>query len=114
MITPDELKIRYPVFDDVENFRIQAVIDDVALELDEATWGKYFKRACTLYTAHTLTIEDVLNDGESTGASRRLSSESFGDSSESYENSDEQLSETVYGREYLRLSRRVLPHAATV
>ena len=113
-VTPGQLKIRYPVFDSLEDSTIQMVIDDVELELDETTWGRYFDRACTLLVAHMLAVEDHKNEGEATETSRRLSSESFGDSSESYANPENQLEETVFGREYLRLARRVLPHGVTV
>ena len=113
-ITPGQLKIRYPVFDDLENSTIQMVIDDVGLEISETVWGAYYNRACMLYTSHLLSVEDHKNEGEATETPRRLSSESFGDSSESYANPKNQLEETVFGREYLRLARRVLPHGVTV
>lgn len=114
MLTPEDLKIRYPVFAPLEDQVIQEVINEVAQEISESSWGKHFDRACRLLVAHTLVLEDALEDGESTASPRRLSSRSLGDAAESYANPTNQLQETVYGRSYLRLSRRVLPHAVTV
>ena len=114
-ITPQALKTRYPVFANIPDARIASVIEEAEMEVDARVWPvPYLDRGQGLYTAHLLVVEDADSGGVATLQPRRLSSQSFGDSSDSYTNPKDTLEETMYGRRYKRLRDQVVPRAVLV
>ena len=110
MITPADLKIRYPEFADIDDPRIQFFIDDAILELDVNRWGDYYDKGLAALTAHflinALKTQTVLGAATIVG---NVSSRSVGSVSTSFNAPVADGSNTAYyqtskyGQEYLRL-----------
>jgi hypothetical protein len=110
-LTPDTgFRVRFPEFDAVPDARVQAFLDDAGVEIKEAVWGDFWRRAINLYTAHLLTLAERTATGGGAGTSGPVASRSVGDVSVSFAvmagglgwGSDWMVS-TAYGQELQRL-----------
>ena len=113
--TPADIKTRFPEFASLDDARIQMFIDEAKRFVDESWSEEDYAVALRFLTAHTMTMEGVLNSGGSGPVgSGPLISESLGDASYSYaaragqsglSGSDADLASTPYGQRYLAIRR---------
>lgn len=122
--TATQFKDRYPEFASLTDARIDAVMADALLWVDQ-TWRieADYQPAIMAYTAHILKVEaTAAASGASGGAvSGPIKSESLGDASITYADNtssdwrfaDADLATTPYGTSYLRLRNRNHPAILT-
>jgi hypothetical protein len=113
-LTPADFKIRYPEFSEVDDSRVQFMLDDAALEVSETRWDTLYEKGSMALAAHLLSIsQSNSEDDDSGGEEGNLTSKSIGDVSYSFakatseSSSDDWYLSTSYGAEYLRLKKRV-------
>lgn len=122
-ITPDEFRARFRQFRDTTQYPdnyIQLMIKDTECEIDEGAFGCWFPRAQACLMAHMIAIDDLrgaANSGSEGGSQAvgRVSSESEGDTSVSYDygfrgalGNDTLLATTSYGQEYLEIRAKAI------
>ncbi len=95
--------------------KIQRIVADCALEMDVNRWGALYAKGLGNFVAHTITMENEMALAAQAGglATFDETTKTVGDTSVSRdgqqvrESVDEPLKLTYWGREYLRLRRRV-------
>jgi hypothetical protein len=114
----------HPVFTDTSVFSDERIIEELSqaqLEVSEAIFGSYYRRACYYLTAHLLSyfvqiaIKAELAPGSSAVSSPQgiMTSVSVGDLSKTieipeYKNSDDKfLASTTFGQEFIRLRNKM-------
>ena len=106
MVTPADIKTRYPEFADIPDARIQFFIDDAVLYLNEMRAGLYYDKILSLLVAHYLSLA-LQSEGGSNNSQGAVASMSVGDKSVSFATpgsvNDSQYfyQQTVYGIEFL-------------
>lgn len=101
-----EFLAEYPQFEDFEPAQITRAFAFAARNVDDTWFDEDFQPAFMLYAAHILTFgQNALDSG---GAGARITSESLGPISVSYERNASAfdadfLGATSYGQEYARL-----------
>jgi hypothetical protein len=107
MITPAEVKTKFPEFTDVDDTVIQSYIDDAYLEVNEARAGRYYEIILYYLIAHYIALSLAATDGNNRG-SGLIASMAVGDTSigfstiQSQSNSDFYYQQTQYGLRFLR------------
>lgn len=113
-----------PIFNDTAlytNNRVQEQLSQAELEVEEATFGSYYRRAAYYLTAHLLSLfvlriqRSEITPGSSSVSSTTgmIISASVGDLSKtietpSYDKADDKfLASTYWGQEYLRLRNKM-------
>lgn len=111
--TASEFKTRFsPVFDDVGDLRIEAVMAEAARMVDESWEEADYQPAINYATAHGLVMEGVITSVAALTTAGRIKSRSLGDASTTYESSgssapgtDSWFASTIYGQQFIRLRR---------
>lgn len=122
-ITVADFRARFRQFRDTTAYPdsvIQFQIDDTACEIDEGAFGCWFPKAQAYLVAHYITLDDLLGQADSgsdggSAAIGRISSESEGDTSVSYDfgfrgalGNDTLLATTAYGQQYLEIRGKAI------
>lgn len=106
LITPADVKARFPEFAAILDARVQLFIDEAVLQINVNSWGRYYTLGLYYLTAHNLTIAEASAAGANKG-SGMIASQSVGDTSVSFVSpavdSDMRLyyQQTVYGQRFL-------------
>jgi len=114
MITPADIRARYPEFSNVTTFpdaRIQVFIDDAELELAPDEWGNSYNRGMSALTAHFLSLATMSSKGGGvSGSLGPIAARSIGDVSVSFGGMGGGLTQmenyfltTPYGQDYWRM-----------
>lgn len=108
MSTAATLKRRYPAFEALDDTLVEEFLADAAAELDVETWGSTYVRAVCALAAHGLWVRRKSLREEDVGG--QVSSIKTGDYSVGYaaQGDDPSLHHSLYGREYLRLRKRIV------
>lgn len=107
--TVDEFKARHPLFDDVADPYVEAVIEDASSFVDDSWFADDYKPAIMYLTAHMLLCEGALGGAVDTAG--LIVSDKLGDASTTYANaidptkSVSDYGSTAFGRRYLELLR---------
>lgn len=124
--TAAEIKTRFPIFADVSDPLIEAMIVEANRHVDRSWLEGDYKTAIQYLTAHMLLSEGLVTTGVTAGSfvpGGFIKSESLGDASRTYANigegsgssgSDAELATTVYGRRFMALRRANHPPIVTV
>ena len=100
-IIPDNIRNRYPQFSALTDEQIQEFLDDAELVIAEDTWLDLRDRAIKVYTAHLLTV-NVQTQLRLTSGVKSLE---VGEDATIFEDGDDWLKSTIYGKEFLALRR---------
>jgi hypothetical protein len=102
MITWDDVALIAPELADLDEDVQDAILADVALELDADAWGTHFDMASKYLAAHKASMR-----GRG-GAGAQVTSESVGQVSRSYavSGSGTDLDSTSYGQDFDRLAKK--------
>jgi len=113
VITPDDIRARYPEFGDPPtDATIQIYIDDAVSELSGAEWGDDYDGGLSALTAHFLSLHLMQQGGGGTsGPAKNVSARKVGDVSVNFDTAGgiagdglyNYYSTTPYGQEYWRL-----------
>jgi hypothetical protein len=103
-ITPDNIRNRYPQFSALADAQIAEFIDDAELVIAEDTWLDLRDRAVKVYTAHLLQVNMQLQLRLTSG----VKSIEVGEDATIFEDADEWLQSTPYGREFLALRKEAV------
>jgi hypothetical protein len=107
-ITPASFKTLFPEFAAEDDARIQIFIDEAVTVLNESYWGTKYDYGLYYYTAHTLALATITEDG-SIGSMGLIGSKGVDGTSISYTNatpnsqSENYWASTSYGQKYLQL-----------
>jgi hypothetical protein len=117
--TPEQFKTRFPVFEDMENDRVQLFLDEAMTSVDTSWVEADYARAIMYLAAHLIATDNSDEGAEieiGPSGQGQIASESFGGGlSVSYVNTaavagslsaSDKYGSTVYGRRYLALLRR--------
>lgn len=117
MITPADIKARFPEFAEIDNARIAVFISDAMLYIDVVKFGSFYNLALSYLTAHYLALSERTASGDSGGAGT-ASSESVGDTSVSYTtpnlDRDFYYKTTSYGIRFLEIRSMVIVGLAII
>lgn len=114
-ITPQDIRDRFPEFDDVAAYpdaRIQTWIDKGVGELSVVAWGDQYDEGLLFFVAHFLAWSTMMtSSGGAAGSVGPVASKSVGDVSISFASvvgptaspTESFYSSTAYGQEYWRL-----------
>lgn len=119
MLTPQDVKTRFPVYTDVPDDLLQIILDEVYLvHLDEDAWGAAADTAAGYAAAHVLKV-NYQADADPTGklgpmtAAGPVVSKKVGKMQTSYQSNREAQTEdeawwsqTGYGRTFLNLKKK--------
>ena len=119
-ITTVDIKTRFPELDSVSDATLQVIIDDTVFCFNKDLWGSLYPRAHCLYVAHIYTDRSSIVDADQPGFSTSvaadsgtLKSKSVDSVSAAYatyepkDSSEQFMSTTKYGQEFLYLKRKV-------
>ena len=112
MITPTDVKARFPALDSVDDARLQLLIDDTRPFFNLQSWGSLYPRGACLLVAHFWTMQQKADKGE-TAPVHAVTARKAGDVQLSYaapspsETQDAWLASTAYGQQYLTLRKQV-------
>ena len=107
MLTPADVKLRFPEFNTVDDSLIQIYIDDAYLEVDKARAGRYYELILYYLIAHYIALSLAGSSGQNRGTGV-VSSMSVGDTSIGFSaiqtdsNADFYYQQTTYGLRFLR------------
>lgn len=107
MITPADIKIKFPEFASLSDSLIQSYLDEAYLEVDEGRAGDYYDLLIYYLTAHYIALALQASSGQNRG-SGIVTSMSVGDTSigfggiNSNSNADFYYQQTSYGLRYLK------------
>lgn len=112
--TPADLKARYPEFSDVDDARVQSLVNEAALEMSARVWGRLYPVGLLALAAHKLKASGRKRGGDGAGAlSGPMTSKKAGEIQVGYAAAplasvdDAYFAGTSYGQQYLRLRRLV-------
>jgi len=107
MVTPTNIKARFPEFDSEDDSRIQVFIDDAGVILNEYHWGDKYDLGVSYYVAHSLAIANrATTSSGSDVVSGRISSKSVDGVSVSYTDDigvgggSVEFQKTLYGQKF--------------
>ncbi|BBE08585.1 Uncharacterized protein MCB1EB_0424 [Mycoavidus cysteinexigens] len=112
MITPADVKARFPVLDAVEEAQLQLLINDTRPFFNIDRWGAFYPRGACLLVAHFWTLQQKFDKGE-TAPIHAVTSRKAGEVQLSYapptalDAQDAWLASTSYGQQYLSLRKQV-------
>lgn len=115
MISPADLKARFPEFGEEEDARIQIFINDAKsmsyMGEDEVRWGTQYDYAAVHLSAHLLAIGNASRDGDQSAKAGNVSSSSVGSVSVSYTVGDRDAGDdfyrsTTYGMTYMEVRKQ--------
>ena len=113
MVTPADIKTRFPEFVDVDDNRIQLFIDDATATATVNTKCPNSDLMIAYLTAHLLTLGTQTEAGDTTPI-QTIASESVGDVSRSFggttsaSSNDNFYTGTAYGMRYLDLRKNCI------
>lgn len=105
-------KLIAPEFAAIAINDLQIFIDAAELEVSVKKWGKYHPRAWGLMTAHLKKMFDISNTGQASSGNAQLKKVKVGDLEREFAVSEtknkDTLELTIYGKEYIRLRKKIL------
>ena len=101
-----------PEFASKSTVELQPFVDEAELEVSEKKWGKFHPRAWGLMTAHLLKMFGISNTGQSSAGNTQIKKSKVGDLEREFAVSQtkdkDTLELTIYGKEYMRLRKKIL------
>jgi len=105
-------KVVAPEYKGKPETKISLFYTEAALEVSESKWGKYHPRAWALMTAHLMKMFDISDLGQASGGNAQLKKVKVGDLEREFAVSEtkgkDTLELTIYGKEYIRLRKKIL------
>jgi hypothetical protein len=112
-VTASDITSRYSQFSSVPTTTINLFIEDATLEINASAWGNKTDLATIYLTCHNMAMAGLESGSGAGGSGGTITKKKVGDlektfaspTSSSSTKGDEDLSNTPYGRAYLRLRR---------
>jgi hypothetical protein len=112
--TPSTFRARFTEFSTVDDSVVQGALDEAAPEVSSTKWGAFYEFGVGYLAAHLLKIQLTIEGGDSAlNSLLPLVTKTVGDVSASfatykvYGADNSILSQTSYGREYIRKRRLI-------
>jgi len=113
-VTPETFILRYPEFSEIDPSRIQILIDDSILEMNESFWDTLYDKGLSALTAHVLQLSIDSENGDSSAI---VVSKTVGDVATTFgaylsvkqpqSNIEAYYNSSKYGRDYYRLLQMI-------
>lgn len=106
MITPEQIKARYPVFCEVQDAHIQEFIDDAECAVNQSFVESFRNRLLKTYTAHLLGVNYIVQTKLMVATLSIEAEKSIKVDLFDSRDDDKWFNLTPYGKEYLYLLKR--------
>ena len=105
-------KLVAPEFKNKSSSSLEPFVNEALLEVSEKKWGKFHPRAWALMTAHLLKMFDISKTGQASAGNVQIKKTKVGDLEREFAVSQtkdkDTLDLTIYGKEYIRLRKKIL------
>lgn len=101
-----------PEFKNKSSSFLEPFVTEAELEVSEKKWGKFHPRAWALMTAHLITMFNISKTGQASAGNVQIKKTKVGDLEREFAVSQtknkDTLELTIYGKEYIRLRKKIL------